>query len=181
LSRAVFCFHHTTEMDGLCPTVIFLFLLRRPSFSFGITVRGGPQPLSKLSSTVLHPATYVSNSWRSIFLDPQLTQATSTWVFRYDECPPVYVEEYVKECESHLSNSRSPTFPQLLRSHIWFPDYIFDDNGLMRYLIIKRILLLMFNETDRFEVCKIFLQKCLLYDRWRRVVWHLTALEGVIS
>jgi len=42
-------------------------------------VLGGPYPLPKLSSTLLGPANYVSNSSRPPSLDlPQLTQATST-------------------------------------------------------------------------------------------------------
>jgi len=44
----------------------------------GITVVGEPQPLPRLPSTVLDPATHVSSSLSPSSLDlPQLTQANS--------------------------------------------------------------------------------------------------------
>ena len=49
------------------------------SSSSGITALGGPQPLPQLSSTVLGPAPYVSDSLRPCSLDlPQMNQNTST-------------------------------------------------------------------------------------------------------
>jgi hypothetical protein len=77
--------------------------------SSGITVLGGPQPLSKLFSTALGPVPYACNSLRPSSLGLfQLTPATLPWVFRHFECALVctmltFCSCILKRCPSHLS------------------------------------------------------------------------------
>jgi hypothetical protein len=52
----------------------------------GVTILGEPHPLSKFPCTVVDPETFVSSSSRPCSSDlPQLTRATSTWVFLHLE------------------------------------------------------------------------------------------------
>jgi hypothetical protein len=82
-----FCLSFVSSLLLFCGSFLKICSSYFYSYSSVTAVRGEPQYLPKLPSNALGPATYVSSSSRPSSLDlPQLTQATSTYVFLNVEC-----------------------------------------------------------------------------------------------